>query len=160
MDEIYEALAFEDIGMAADLLRNVYDTSGGLDGYVSLEVNPHLADKTEKTITEAKRLFETVNRPNVMIKVPATLAGIPAIASLIAAGVNVNVTLIFGLENYRAVAEAYLAGLEELAENGPAVHGGHPVDRVSSVASFFVSRVDTAVDKELEKKMRRSCRAK
>ena len=78
VDEIYEALAFEDIGMAADLLRNVYDTSGGLDGYVSLEVNPHLADKTEKTITEAKRLFETVNRPNVLIKVPATLAGIPA----------------------------------------------------------------------------------
>jgi len=151
VDEIYEALAFEDIGMAADLLRNVYDTSGGLDGYVSLEVNPHLADKTEKTITEAKRLFETVNRPNVLIKVPATLAGIPAIAGLIAAGVNVNVTLIFGLENYRAVAEAYLAGLEELAENGPAVHGGHPVDRVASVASFFVSRVDTAVDKELEK---------
>ena len=151
VDEIYEALAFEDISRAADLLRDVYDTSGGLDGYVSLEVNPHLADETEKTIQEATRLFETLNRPNVMIKVPATAAGIPAITQLIGAGVNVNVTLIFGLENYKAVAEAYISGLEKLAANGPTVTPGHPANQVASVASFFVSRLDSAIDKELEK---------
>ena len=119
VDDIYEALAFEDISGAADLLKNIYETSGGKDGYVSLEVNPHLAEETEKTIQEAIRLFETLHRPNVMIKVPATKAGIPAITALIGAGVNVNVTLIFGLENYKAVAQAYLAGLEKLAETGP-----------------------------------------
>jgi transaldolase len=151
VDDIYEALAFEDISGAADLLKNIYETSGGKDGYVSLEVNPHLAEDTEKTIQEAIRLFETLHRPNVMIKVPATKAGIPAITALIAAGVNVNVTLIFGLENYKAVAQAYLAGLEKLAETGPTATAGHAVDRVASVASFFVSRVDSAVDKELQK---------
>jgi len=149
--EIYEALAFDDIGMAADLLRETYNMSGGLDGYVSLEVNPHLADETEKTIQEAIRLHETLGRPNIMIKVPATAAGIPAITELIAAGVNVNVTLIFGLENYKAVAEAYIAGLEKLAAGGPTAAAGHPVNAVASVASFFVSRVDSAIDKELEK---------
>jgi transaldolase len=152
VDEIYEALAFEDIGRAADLLRRIYDTSGGLDGYVSLEVNPHLADETDKTIQEAIRLFETLNRPNVMIKVPATAAGLPAITQLIGAGVNVNVTLIFGLENYKAVADAYISGLEKLADRGPTVTAGHPVNKVASVASFFVSRVDSAIDKELEKR--------
>jgi transaldolase len=148
-EEIYEALAIEDIGMATDVLRPVYETTGGKDGYVSLEVSPLLADETEKTISEAKRLFEAVNRPNLMIKVPATPAGIPAITALIASGVNVNVTLIFGLLNYKAVAEAYIAGLETLAEHQPTVKCGHGVDRVASVASFFVSRVDTAVDKQL-----------
>jgi transaldolase len=151
VDEIYEALAFEDIGRAADLLRNTYETSGGIDGYVSLEVNPHLADKTEETTHEAMRLYETLDRPNVMIKVPATAAGLPAITQLIGAGVNVNVTLIFGLENYKAVADAYISGLEKLAETGPTVTAGHPVNQVASVASFFVSRVDSAIDKELEK---------
>jgi transaldolase len=151
VDEIYEALAFEDIGRAADLLRETYDRSGGIDGLVSLEVNPHLADETEKTIQEATRLYETLNRPNVMIKVPATAAGLPAITELIGAGVNVNVTLIFGLENYKAVAEAYISGLEKLAGTGPTVTAGHPVNAVASVASFFVSRVDSAIDKELEK---------
>ena len=149
VDEIYEALAFEDIGRAADLLKECYDTSGGLDGYVSLEVNPHLADETEKTIQEATRLYETLGRPNVMIKVPATAAGIPAVTELIGAGVNVNVTLIFGLENYKAVADAYICGLEKLAANGPSVTAGHPVNQVASVASFFVSRVDSAIDKAL-----------
>jgi len=149
IDEIYESLAIEDIGMAADLLRKIYDSTNGMDGYVSLEVNPHLADETQNTVAEARRLFETLNRPNVMIKVPATAAGLPAIAELIGAGVNVNVTLIFGLENYKAVAEAYLTGLEKLARFGPTVKGGHPVDRVASVASFFVSRVDSAVDQAL-----------
>ena len=149
VDEIYEALAFEDIGRAADLLRETYDTSGGLDGYVSLEVNPHLADETEKTIQEATRLYETLGRPNVMIKVPATAAGIAAVTELIGAGVNVNVTLIFGLENYKAVADAYICGLEKLAANGPTVAAGHPVNQVASVASFFVSRLDSAIDKAL-----------
>ena len=149
IDEIYESLAIEDISMAADLLRSIYESTNGKDGYVSLEVNPHLADETENTIAEARRLFETLNRPNVMIKVPATAAGIPAITELIGDGVNVNVTLIFGLENYKAVADAYLAGLEKLLASGPSVKGGHPVNRVASVASFFVSRVDSAVDQAL-----------
>jgi transaldolase len=151
VDEIYEALAFEDIGRAADLLGKTYETSGGIDGFVSLEVNPHLAYETEKTIREATRLYETLNRPNVMIKVPATAAGLPAITELIGAGVNVNVTLIFGLENYKAVAEAYICGLEKLGGTGPTVTAGHPVNEVASVASFFVSRVDSAIDKELQK---------
>ena len=150
IEQIYEALAFKDIVLAADTLRSVYDSSRGKDGYVSLEVSPELAYDTEKTIAEVKRLFENVNRPNVMIKVPATAAGLPAITESIGSGVNVNVTLIFSLENYKAVAAAYQAVLEKLADSGPRVKGGHPVDKVASVASFFVSRVDTAVDKELE----------
>lgn len=124
VNEIYESLAVEDIVIAADVLRTVYDTTGGKDGFVSLEVNPGLAHQTEPTIAEARRLFETVGRPNVMIKVPATRAGIPAIAALIGAGVNVNVTLIFALESYRNVAGAYIEGLEKLSRNGPTVKGG------------------------------------
>ena len=150
IEQIYEALAIKDITLATDTLRGVYDASNGKDGYVSLEVNPELAYETDKTVAEAKRLYETVNRPNVMIKVPATKEGLPAITELIGCGVNVNVTLIFSLQNYKAVAEAYQAGLEQLAAAGPRVKGGHTVDRVASVASFFVSRVDTAVDKALE----------
>jgi len=150
--EIYESLAIEDIGLAADLLQKIYASADAKDGYVSLEVDPHLAHDTAKTVAEARRLFETLKRPNVMIKVPATPAGIPAVAQLISAGVNVNVTLIFGLENYEAVANAYLAGLENLAASGPSVKGGLAVDRVASVASFFVSRVDTAVDRALSEK--------
>ena len=150
IEQVYEALAIKDIMLATDTLRGVYDSSGGKDGYVSLEVSPELAYETEKTIAEAKRLFESVGRPNVMIKVPATTQGLPAITELIGSGVNVNVTLIFGLENYKAVAAAYQAGLEQLAATEPSVSGGHPIDKVASVASFFVSRVDTAVDKELE----------
>jgi transaldolase len=152
VEEIYEALAFTDITLATDVLKPVYESTNGKDGYVSLEVNPKLADDTGKTIVEARRLFETVGRPNLMIKVPATPAGLPAITELIASGVNVNVTLIFGLENYKAVADAYIAGLEKLAHEGPSVKGGHPSDTVASVASFFVSRVDTAVDRALEEK--------
>jgi transaldolase len=150
LEQMYETLAIKDITLAADQLRGVYDASNGKDGFVSLEVSPVLAYKTEDTVAAAKRLFQRVNRPNVMIKVPATAEGLPAITELIGCGVNVNVTLIFGLENYKAVAAAYQAGLEELAENGPAVAGGHPIDKVASVASFFVSRVDTAVDQQLE----------
>ena len=149
VEQIYEALAFEDITMATDVLRPVYDSTEAIDGYVSLEVSPHLADDTGQTISEAKRLFETVNRPNLMIKVPATPAGIPAITELIGSGVNVNVTLIFGLENYKSVSGAYIEGLEKLSQNGQTVRGGHGIDKVASVASFFVSRVDTYVDKTL-----------
>jgi len=148
---IYEALAIKDIRAAADVLRTVYEATRGRDGYVSLEVSPFLARDTERTIAEARHLFETVARPNLMIKIPGTVEGLPAITATIAAGVNVNVTLIFGIANYTAVAEAYMAGLEKLAASGPSARGGHPVSGIASVASFFVSRVDTAVDKELEK---------
>jgi transaldolase len=150
-DEIYEALALKDIAMAADLFRPLYDQTNAGDGFISLEVSPALANDTKGTIREARRYFVTLGRPNVMIKVPATKAGIPAITELIGAGINVNVTLMFSTEQYKAVAEAYIKGLEKLAAEGPSVFKGHRVDRVASVASFFVSRVDTAVDPELEK---------
>ena len=152
VNDIYEALALKDIAMAADFFRPLYDETKGRDGFISLEVSPTLANNTKQTIKEAKRYYVTLERPNVMIKVPATKAGIPAITELIASGVNVNVTLIFSLEQYKAVAEAYLKGLEKLAANGPSVFKGHRVDRVASVASFFVSRVDTAIDPQLEKR--------
>ncbi len=145
VEEIYEALVIDDIQKAADLLRPLYDESGGVDGYVSLEVSPTLAHDTEGTIAEAKRLFAVLGRPNVMIKIPATPAGISAIEAAIGAGINVNVTLIFSLAQYEAVSEAYLAGLEKLAATGG------DVNQVASVASFFISRVDTAVDAALEK---------
>lgn len=144
VEEIYEDLAMSDIRSAADILRPVYEKSEGADGYVSLEVNPALAHDTEATIAEARRLFASLERPNVMIKVPATAAGLPAIEALIGEGVNINVTLIFSLEQYEAVATAYIAGLEKLAL------AGGDVGKVASVASFFISRVDTAVDKALE----------
>ena len=139
--QLYERIAIEDIQTAADVLRPVYDQTSGADGYVSLEVSPHLARDTQATIAEAKRLNSSVGRPNVMIKVPATREGIPAIEELIAGGVNVNITLMFSLAHYEAVAHAYIKGLERCAD--PA--------KVASVASFFVSRVDTMVDRELEK---------
>jgi transaldolase len=142
--EIYEDLAMADIRSAADILHPVFEKSGGADGFVSFEVNPALAHDTEATIAEARRLFASLERPNVMIKVPATAAGIPAIETLIGEGINVNVTLIFSLEQYEAVATAYIAGLEKLAL------AGGDVGKVASVASFFISRVDTAVDKALE----------
>ncbi len=144
--EVYEALAKKDIKLAAEKMLKVYENTAGLDGYVSLEVNPDLANKTAETIEEARRLFNELNMPNVMIKVPATQEGIPAISTLIGEGINVNVTLIFSIENYLQVAEAYLKGLEILAEKG-----GN-LSKVASVASFFVSRVDTYTDKELEAK--------
>jgi transaldolase len=152
VDDIYETLAVHDIQQAADVLAPVYQTTGGRDGYVSLEVNPLLAGDTGRSVAEAIRLFSTVRRPNLMIKIPATAAGLPAITACIAAGVNVNVTLIFSLENYRAVADAYIAGIEQLAVKGPSADGGHTVERIASVASFFVSRVDSAVDRQLEQR--------
>ncbi len=143
-DEIYLALALDDIRRAADLFRPVWDATGGADGYVSLEVSPKLACDTEGTIAEARMLFKALDRPNVMIKVPATAQGVPAIEALIASGVNVNVTLIFSLAHYEAVVRAYIAGLEKLAAKGGNLR------KVASVASFFVSRIDTAVDKKLQ----------
>ena len=151
VDEIYEALAMKDIAMAADDFRPLYEATDGRDGFISLEVSPTLANKTKQTIRDAKRYFVELGRPNVMIKVPATRAGIPAITELIGSGINVNVTLMFSLDQYKAVAEAYIKGLEKLAAEGPSVFKGHTVDKVASVASFFVSRVDSAVDAELEK---------
>lgn len=138
--DLYEALAIEDIRGAADILRPMWSESGGEDGYVSLEVSPHLAHDSDGTVAEARRLWAAVDRPNLMIKVPATAAGIPAIESLIASGINVNATLMFSLADYEAVAQAYVRGIAACAAP----------DRVASVASFFVSRVDTKVDAALE----------
>jgi transaldolase len=143
VNAIYEALALADIQAACDLFSELYEESGGGDGFVSLEVSPHLARDTEATVAEARRLFAAVGRPNVMIKVPATPEGIPAIRQLISEGINVNITLMFSMSHYEAVAQAYVDGLTRLLENG-----GDP-EKVASVASFFVSRVDTAVDKKL-----------
>ncbi|MGD8586452.1 MAG: transaldolase [Chloroflexota bacterium] len=143
VEAIYEQLAIADIIMACDLFGAVYRASDGRDGYVSLEVSPHLAHDEDKTVAEARRLFEAVNRPNVMIKVPATAAGVRAMERLIAQGVNVNVTLMFSMQHYEDVASAYLAGLASYSQ------AGGDLSHVASVASFFVSRVDTAVDKRL-----------
>jgi transaldolase len=143
--EAYEALAVEDISRACDLFRGVYDASDGTDGFVSLEVSPELAHDTAGTVEEARRLWKAVNKPNLMIKVPGTDAGLPAIEQLLAEGFNVNITLLFSVENHERVMEAYLRGLERRLEQGGAL------DRVGSVASFFVSRVDSAVDAQLEK---------
>ena len=139
-EQAFEALAAEDIRAAADLLRPVYDRANGADGFASLEVSPRLAHDTGATIEAARRLFTALDRPNAMIKVPATPEGLPAIRQLIADGINVNVTLIFSLDMYARVREAYVSGLEDLAASGG------DLSAVASVASFFVSRVDTAVD--------------
>lgn len=142
--DAYEAVAIADIRDACDLFRVVYDAAGGHDGFVSLEVSPELAHDTARTIADARRLWKTVDRPNLMVKVPGTNEGIPAIEQLISEGLNVNVTLLFSLAGYGRVMEAYLRGLERRADAGDAL------DDVASVASFFVSRVDTAVDAELQ----------
>ena len=145
VDAIYETLSQRDVESAADQFRPLYDRTDGQDGYVSLEVNPHLAHDTKGTIEEARRLWAALNRPNVLIKVPATANGLPAIQQLIGEGISVNVTLLFGLPRYRQVAEAYIAGIEARAAQG------EPVKHLASVASFFVSRIDALVDPLLEK---------
>lgn len=145
---LFEHLAMEDIRQAADLLRPVYERTERRDGYVSLEVSPYLSDDTAGTLAEARRLWSAVGRPNLMIKVPGTAAGVPAIRELIGEGINVNVTLLFNVKAYEAVAEAFMTGLEELLSRG-----GSPV-HVASVASFFVSRIDTAVDLLLNEQLR------
>jgi transaldolase len=141
---IFELLALDDIRAAAADMEPVWERTGGLDGRISFEVPPDIADDTDGTIGETRRLFDELARPNVFIKIPATAAGIPAIRASVAAGINVNVTLIFSIQRYREVIEAYLGGLEELAE------AGGDLTEMASVASFFVSRVDTMVDKELQ----------
>jgi transaldolase len=142
-EEIYEQLVIADIQRAADLFLPLFQETGGGDGYVSLEVNPHLAHDTEGTVTEAQRLWEQVDRPNLMVKIPATKAGLPAIRRTTAAGINVNVTLIFSIERYREVIQAYLDGLADRVERGKSIEG------IASVASFFISRIETRVDQRL-----------
>ena len=144
--EIYETLALADITAASALLRPIYDQTDALDGYVSIEVSPRLAHDTAGTIAEAKRLWKALDRPNIMIKIPGTPEGVPAIREAIASGIHVNVTLLFSIEAYEASALAYIEGLEQRAARG------EDVSKVASVASFFVSRVDTLVDKLLKGK--------
>lgn len=146
-NEIYEALAIQDIGEAADQLRSIYNETNARDGFVSIEVSPRLAHDTEGTVAEARRLFAAIDRRNVMIKVPATLAGLPAIRTLIGEGINVNVTLIFALEMYEKVMQAYIDGLRHLRESG------RTLGYVASVASFFVSRVDSVIDEQLSQRI-------
>lgn len=141
---LYEELAIHDVRAAAELLRPQYDAGGGGDGFVSLEVSPHLAYDTAGSLAEARRLWQRLGLPNALIKIPGTEAGLPVIRDLIASGVNVNVTLLFSPERYRAVARAYIDGLTARA------HAGQPLASVASVASFFLSRIDTAVDKLLD----------
>jgi transaldolase len=145
--QIYETLTVRDVGDAADLLRPLYDESEGRHGFVSLEVNPHLARDIDGTLSEAHHLWQTVDRPNVMIKVPATREGLTCIEQLIRDGINVNVTLLFGLPRYREVAQAYIAGLTARAQQG------EPLEHVASVASFFLSRIDVLVDPMLEERI-------
>ena len=142
--QIYEEIAVSDVGDAADVLRRVYDASGGADGFASIEVEPDLAEDAEATLARARELWGRLSRPNVFIKIPATKAGVPAIEDAIAEGININVTLMFSVDIYRSVARAYIAGLRRRLERG------EDVTRVASVASFFVSRVDTKADKYLE----------
>jgi len=151
---IYEQIAIRDIQDAADALRPVYEESKFRDGYVSLEVSPYLARKTQETIDEARRLWKAVKRENVMIKVPGTAEGLPAIRQLIGEGININVTLLFAQEVYEKVADAYIAGLEDLAERG-----GN-LKKMASVASFFISRIDTLVDSKVEEKTKATTDAK
>lgn len=142
--EIYEPIVLDDIGHAADLFLQVYEQTRGRDGFVSIEISPHLACDTDKTVKEAIRLWEKLHRPNIMIKVPGTVQGLPAVRQLIAKGINVNVTLLFGLGRYREVLQAWLAGLEDR------VRTGMNLKSVASVASFFLSRIDVLVDKRLD----------
>jgi transaldolase len=145
VDESIRMITTYDIRWACDVLRPVYDESDGVDGRVSIEVDPRLALETDKTIAEAKQLWWLVDRPNLFIKIPATPAGLPAITATLAEGISVNVTLIFSLKRYEEVIDAFMAGLEQAAANG------HDITKMASVASFFVSRVDTEVDKRLDK---------
>jgi len=137
---IYETICLRDVQNAADEFIPVYEKTKGKDGYVSLEVNPHLAHDTAGTIKEARRLWASLNKPNVLIKVPATKEGLPAIRQLISEGINVNVTLLFALDRYKEVAEAYIAGITDR------INQGKPVDKIASVASFFISRIDAVID--------------
>ena len=144
--DIFEALAIEDVREAADLFRAVFDSTDGGDGFVSLEVSPRLAHDTDGSVAEARRLWKALDRPNVMIKIPGTREGWPAIERCLSEGININITLLFSVEHYRAVAEAYLLALETRVQRG------QPIDRIASVASLFVSRVDTEVDERIRRR--------
>ncbi len=144
LNDIYESLIFTDIRQACDILRPVYDETNGIDGYVSIEVPPALADNTESTITEARRYYAAIDRPNVMIKIPGTLKGLPAVQQMIGEGISVNVTLLFSVESYVAAAWSYIEGLEAR------VAKGEDITNISSVASFFLSRIDTNIDGKLD----------
>jgi transaldolase len=143
-EHIFDALTIEDVGMAADIFRQVFDRTHGKDGYVSIEVSPKLAHDTAGTLADARRLWQTLKRPNIMIKIPATKEGLPAIEQALTDGINVNITLMFSMNHYVAVAETFLRALEAR------VKAGQPIDHLASVASFFVSRVDTLLDAKLE----------
>ncbi len=145
---IYEMLAMTDVRQVADLLRLIYDRTDGQDGFVSIEVSPYLAQDTEGTLAEVRRFWHTIDRPNLMVKIPSTPAGVPAIRQALTEGININITLIFSIANYRQVTEAYLSALEER------VAAGQDISRIASVASFFVSRVDVLVDHLLEDKIK------
>jgi len=146
--EIYEALAIRDIRTVADMMLPIYERANRQDGFVSLEVSPDLAHDTEASLAEARRFWKMVDRPNLMIKIPATPEGLPAIRQTLAEGLNINITLIFSIEDYRKVADAYISALEERNAEGK------DISHIASVASFFVSRVDTLVDQLLENKIK------
>jgi len=145
--EIYESLVFDDIRNACDILRPVYDSSNGLDGYVSIEVPPNIANNTESTIEEARRYYAQIGRENVMIKIPGTKMGLPAVEQVISDGINVNVTLLFSVDSYVETAWAYIRGLEKRAEKGD------DISKIASVASFFLSRIDSNIDARIDKKL-------
>ena len=147
ISEIFDALTIDDIQRCAGVFRPIYDETQGRDGLASLEVSPTLANDTQASIEDARRLFRTLARPNVMIKIPGTPEGLPAIETCLAEGININITLLFGVENYELVARAYISALEKRAA------AGQPVDRIASVASFFVSRVDTLTDEKLQERI-------
>jgi len=152
--QLYEQIAIRDVQTAADIFRGVYDETKGRDGYVSLEVSPTLANDTAGTLEEARRLWKAVGRPNLMVKVPATKEGLPAIRQLLEEGININITLLFAQSAYEQVAEAYIAGLEARAAKG------EDVSKIASVASFFVSRIDTLIDGMIEEKLKTETDAK
>lgn len=145
--ELYESLIFDDIRNACDIFLPVYEESGGLDGYVSIEVPPNIANDTEKTIQEARRYYKEIGRPNVMIKIPGTSAGLPAVEAVIADGINVNVTLLFSVQSYVNTAWAYIRGLEKRVEKG------EDISKIASVASFFLSRIDSSIDAQIDEKL-------
>ena len=145
--EIYESLVFEDIRNACDIFKSVYESSNGLDGYVSIEVPPTIADDTESTINEARRYYEQIGRENVMIKIPGTKMGLPAVEQVISEGINVNVTLLFSVDSYVETAWAYIRGLEKRAAQGK------DISKIASVASFFLSRIDSNIDARVDKKL-------
>ena len=149
IQKIYESLVFDDIRKACDIFKPIYDATDGLDGYVSIEVPPTIADDTEATINEARRYYQEIGKENVMIKIPGTKAGLPAVEQVISEGINVNVTLLFSVDSYIETAWAYIRGLEKRAAQG------EDISKISSVASFFLSRIDSNIDKKIDDKLKK-----